>query len=131
MSTLGVLGASNVAGRAFVPLAEAAGHVVRTERIDVLDAGALSRALHGVDAVVNLASAIPRPGGPAARRDWSLKDCIRRAGTAKVLAACRDNGVARLVQQSVAMLHQTADDRPQHEDDALFADWRQARAAAA
>jgi len=113
---LRVLGASGVAGRAFVPLAEAAGHRVLGDRVDVLDAGALRHALRGVDAVVNLASAIPRPGGPV---DWSINDRIRREGTANVLAACRDAGVPRLVQQGVAMLHAAADARPQHEDDPL------------
>lgn len=115
-----VLGASGVAGRAFVPLAEAAGHVVLADRVDVLDADALARALRGMDVVVNLASAIPRPGGPASRRDWTHNDRIRREGTANVLAACLAGGVRLLVQQSVAMLHAGSDDRPQHEDDALI-----------
>lgn len=113
---LRVLGASGVAGRAFVPLARAAGHEVLAERVDVLDAGALSAALCDVDAVVNLATAIPRPGG---RGSWALNDRIRREGTANVLAACITNGVRCLVQQSVAMLHNVADDRPQHEGDPI------------
>lgn len=127
MKRLRVLGAGGVAGSAFVPLAAAAGYEVLGERIDVLDAGALRQALRGVDAVVNLASAIPRPGPTggsapgdhAAKADWTLNDRIRREGTANVLQACAANGVRCLVQQSVAMLHQAADDRPQHEDDPL------------
>lgn len=116
MTRLRVLGASGVAGRAFVPLAEAAGHTLLTERIDLLDADALRRGLRGADVVVNLASAIPRPGG---RGDWALNDRLRREGTAHLLAACADNGVRCLVQQSVAMLHHVADARPQHEDDPI------------
>jgi nucleoside-diphosphate-sugar epimerase len=116
MKRLRVLGASGVAGRVFVPLAQAAGYEVLTDRIDVLDAAALRRGVRGVDAVVNLASAIPKPGG---RGDWSLNDRIRREGTARLLAACVDGGVRCLVQQSVAMLHNVADDRPQHEADPI------------
>lgn len=116
MTRLRVLGASGVAGRAFVPLAAAAGYEVLTERIDLLDADALRRGLRGVDAVVNLASAIPRPGG---RGDWATNDRIRREGTVHLLAACAECGVRCLVQQSVAMLHHAADDRPQHEDDPI------------
>lgn len=113
---LRVLGATGVAGRAFVPLAVAAGHEVLSERIDVLDAVALNAGLHAAEAVVNLATAIPRTGG---RGEWGLNDRIRREGTANVLAACIANGVHCLVQQSVAMLHNAADDRPQHEDDPI------------
>ncbi|HET9977365.1 MAG TPA: NAD(P)-dependent oxidoreductase [Burkholderiaceae bacterium] len=116
MKRLRVLGASGVAGRAFVPQAAAAGHEVLTDRIDILDIDALRRGLRGVDAVVNLASAIPRPGG---RGDWATNDRIRRQGTAHLLAVCAEAGVRCLVQQSVAMLHHVADDRPQHEDDPI------------
>jgi nucleoside-diphosphate-sugar epimerase len=116
VTRLRVLGASGVAGRAFVPLATAAGHEVLAERIDILDIDALRRGLRGVDTVVNLVSAIPRPGG---RGDWATNDRIRREGTAHLLAACAEAGVRCLVQQSVAMLHSTADERPQHEDDPI------------
>lgn len=110
-----VLGASGAAGRAFV--ARAAGrHVLASARADVFDRGALVALLRGCDAVVQLATSIPRPGG---RGDWRVNDRIRREGTANVLAACREAGVERVVQQSIAMLHCAADDRPQTEDDPI------------
>ena len=113
---LRVLGASGVAGRAFVPLARGAGHDVRSDRIDVLDPDALMAGLRGIEAVINVATAIPRVGG---RGDWALNDRIRREGTAHVLAACVANGVRCLVQQSLAMLHTASDIRQQHEDDRI------------
>ena len=111
-----MLGATGVAGRGFVPKARARGHTLATERVDVFDAAGLEALLRGCDAVVNLVTSIPRPGG---RGDWAANDRIRREGTGLVIEACRRAGVVTLVQQSVAMLHCMADDRPQTEDDPI------------
>jgi nucleoside-diphosphate-sugar epimerase len=113
---IAVLGATGAAGRAFVPRAEAAGHTVVARRADILDRVALTALVDGCDAVVNLATSIPKPGG---RGDWAVNDRIRREGTANLLAACAETGVRTVVQQSVAMLHCVADDRPQTEDDPI------------
>ena len=111
-----VLGATGVAGRAFVPKALDHGHALETGRVDIFDVDGLQAALRGCDAAVNLVTSIPRPGG---RGDWSANDRIRREGTAAVIEACRRAAVATLVQQSIAMLHCAADDRPQTEADPL------------
>lgn len=113
---IAVLGASGVAGRAFAAAAGAAGHALELRRVDLFDRAALAALLSGCDAAVNLVTSIPRPGG---RGDWSMNDRIRREGTAHVLAACAQAGTPVLVQQSVAMLHCCADDRPQSEDDPI------------
>jgi nucleoside-diphosphate-sugar epimerase len=113
---IAVLGATGAAGRAFVPKAEAAGHALLTRRADILDRAAVAALLDGCDAVVNLATSIPKPGG---RGDWTLNDRIRREGTANLLAAAEASGVRTVVQQGVAMLHCAADDRPQTEDDPI------------
>jgi nucleoside-diphosphate-sugar epimerase len=121
-----VLGASGVAGQAFVAQARAAGLDPSTARTDLFDYAALSVALRGCDAVVNLATSIPRAGG---RGDWAVNDRIRRAGTANLIAACLGAHVPVLVQQSVAMLLNVADDRPQCEDDPINGYGRIASAA--
>lgn len=113
---IAVVGASGVAGRVFVPLASAAGHRVLSQRVDVFDPAGLRAAFAGCDAVVNLATSIPRPGG---RGDWAINDRIRREGTANLLDAVAATKVRIVVQQSVAMLHCVADDRPQTEDDPI------------
>lgn len=113
---IAVLGATGVAGRAFVPRAVARGHAVSVGRADIFDRNALVALLSGCNAVVNLATSIPKPGG---RGDWAANDRIRREGTVTLLAACADAGVNVLVQQSVAMLHCVGDDRPQAEDDPI------------
>ncbi|MBE0612308.1 MAG: NAD(P)-dependent oxidoreductase [Burkholderiales bacterium] len=112
---IAVLGATGAAGRAFVPRASTAGYNLRTDRTDILDRRALDALVQGCDAAVNLATSIPKPGG---RGNWNTNDRIRREGTANLLSACVAAGVRILVQQSVAMLHCAADDRPQAEDNA-------------
>ncbi len=113
---IAVVGASGVVGRNFVPLAVAAGHALVVRRTDIFDEDALSALVAGCDAVVNLATSIPKAGG---RGDWAVNDRIRREGTARLIAACSAAGTRILIQQSVAMLHCVADDRPQTEADAL------------
>jgi len=113
---IAVLGATGAAGRAFVPRAAARGHALMTERVDILDRDALAARLAGCDAAVNLVTSIPKPGG---RGDWKTNDRVRREGTANLLRACAEVGVPVVVQQSVAMLHCVADDRPQSEDDPI------------
>jgi len=112
--TVAVLGATGAAGRAFCPLASAAGLTLRTDRTDIFDLTTITRALNGCDAVVNLATSIPSAGG---RGNWETNDRIRREGTANLIAACAAAGVPLLVQQSVAMLHCVNDAKPQNEDD--------------
>jgi nucleoside-diphosphate-sugar epimerase len=74
---------------------------VRVRAADILSLDALLDALSGCDAAIHVATAIPRPGGG---QDWSNNDQVRREGTVRLLEACRIRGVARYVQQSIAML---------------------------
>ena len=111
---IAVLGATGVAGRAFVPRANAAGHSLVLRRAEIFDQSALVALFEGCHAVVNLATSIPKPGG---RGDWAVNDRIRREGTANLLTACLEAGVRIVVQQSVAMLHCASDERAQIEDD--------------
>ena len=111
-----ILGASGVAGRQFVPLAQAHGHDVLTKRVDLFDLAALTSYLRGCDAAVNLVTSIPKVGG---RGDWAVNDRVRREGTSVLLAAGAAAGVAIVVQQSVAMLHCASDAVPQTEDDPI------------
>jgi nucleoside-diphosphate-sugar epimerase len=117
---IAVVGANGVYGRHLVPRLVARGHRVRAlirrpdsaatlaqcgaeVRIaDIFDLDSLKAAFAGCDAVINLATSVPRPGQPP---DFALNDRIRREGTRWVIAACRDAGVERMVQQSIAMIH--------------------------
>ncbi|AHG89032.1 NAD-dependent epimerase/dehydratase [Gemmatirosa kalamazoonensis] len=124
-----VTGATGVVGRRVVPLLVAAGHAVTAvgrspekrsalERqgaaavdVDLLDAAALRRALHGHDAVLNLATHMPRSTNrmllPSA---WRENDRVRRDGSAALVDAMLAAGVPRLVQESFAPIYEDGGD---------------------
>jgi nucleoside-diphosphate-sugar epimerase len=70
-------------------------------RGDILDPASLIAPLAGCDAVLHLATVIPRTGTWS---DWSANDRVRSEGTRNLLAAARSHGLPRYLQQSVAML---------------------------
>lgn len=123
---IGILGATGVLGRQVVPRLLERGHVVRAvirhegevarlrrlgiEAVtgDILHPASLASGLDGCDAALHLATAIPRTG--TSNPDWSLNDRIRREGTRNLLDACRELGIERYVQQSIA--HLVADGGP-------------------
>jgi nucleoside-diphosphate-sugar epimerase len=74
-------------------------------RISIFDEAALGRAFAGMDAVVNLATAIPPPARFAFARAWRANDRVRTLGSAAVAGAARAAGVARLVQESIAFMY--------------------------
>lgn len=114
-----VSGATGVLGRATVPLLVARGWrvtgVARADdaaerlraggasaaRVDLFDAGAVSDAVAGHDAVVHLATAIPPMARMHRRSAWSTNDRLRVDATCHLVAAARDHGVARVVMESV------------------------------
>lgn len=121
-----VVGATGVLGRNVIPRLVERGHEVRAvarrpeqvERLratgidatvgDILDPATLAGPARGCDAALHLATAIPRSGGAP---DWSLNDRVRREGTRNLLAAARDGGVRRYVQQSIVFLYGDQGDR--------------------
>jgi nucleoside-diphosphate-sugar epimerase len=118
---IAVLGATGVYGRHLIPRLTAAGHRVRAlvrrpetaiaaaacgaevVRADVFDEESLRSGVSGSDVAVNLATALPRPGSSGG--DYAQNDRLRREGTAIWVRACREAGVPRIVQQSIAMVH--------------------------
>lgn len=114
-----VVGATGVLGKAVLPRLSERGHHVRAvarqpeavrklsrlkvEAVEgnILNPSSLRTALAGMEAVLHLATSVPRPGKPP---EWVWNDRIRREGTLNLIAACRENKVDRYVQQSVAHL---------------------------
>jgi len=116
---IAVLGATGVYGRHLVPRLIAAGYVRALVRrpeaaataaacgaelaaADIFDEASLRAGLAGCDIAVNLATSLPAPGSQGG--DFAKNDQLRREGT-PILVRCRDAGVPRILQQSIAMTH--------------------------
>ncbi|HKS57140.1 MAG TPA: NAD(P)-dependent oxidoreductase [Steroidobacteraceae bacterium] len=118
---IAVLGATGVYGRHLVPRLVAAGYCVRAlvrrpeaaaiavacgaelAAADIFDEASLRAGLAGCDVAINLATSLPAPGTQGG--DFAKNDHLRRAGTPIFVRACRDAGVPRILQQSIAMTH--------------------------
>jgi 2-alkyl-3-oxoalkanoate reductase len=119
-----VTGATGVVGRRVVPLLLRDGHAVTalartpekraalerlgaaTSDASLFDVAALTRAFAGHDAVINLATHMPRSANhmllPGA---WRENDRVRRDGSAAVVDAALAAGVGRVIQESFAPMH--------------------------
>ena len=69
-------------------------------RADLFDARALARAAEGAEVVIRAATHIPTRGR-GTRAEWATNDRIRRDGTRALLAAAREAGARRFVQESI------------------------------
>jgi nucleoside-diphosphate-sugar epimerase len=69
---------------------------------DIFDEASLRAGLAGCDVAINLATSLP---GPNSAGDFAKNDQLRREGTPILVRACRDAGVPRILQQSIAMTH--------------------------
>jgi len=115
-----IAGATGVFGRRLVPLLRRDGHTVTAVRrsaaaatelarhgatpvdIDLFDGKAVARAVAGHDAVINLATHIPRSAAALLPWAWKENDRLRRFASATLAQACRAGGVSRYVQESYA-----------------------------
>jgi nucleoside-diphosphate-sugar epimerase len=118
-----VTGATGVIGRSAVPALVAAGHDVaglaRTaekarllERLGATpvptrmdDRAGLVRMFEGADAVCNFATHIPVGYAAVRPRAWRQNDWLRTEGVRSVVAAAREAGVRRMVQESVSFIY--------------------------
>src|SRR5512145_1641187 len=117
---IAVLGATGVYGRHLLPRLAAAGYQLRAlvrrpeaagtaaacgaevAPADIFDEASLRAGLAGCDIAINLATSLPAPGEQG---DYAKNDQLRREGTPIFVRACREAGVSRVLQQSIAMTH--------------------------
>lgn len=121
---IAVLGANGVYGRHLLPRLVRAGFNVRAlvrrpeaadvaracgaeiGIADIFDRAALRAGLEGAAICINLATSLP---GPSGRGDYAVNDRVRAEGVPILLEACRDSGVQRLLQQSIALVGASCD----------------------
>jgi nucleoside-diphosphate-sugar epimerase len=139
-----ITGGTGVLGRAFRPLAEAAGHQVRAPgrgELDLFETAAVDAAVHGADAVLHLATRIQplaRMGQPEA---WRENDRLRAEASAILVDAALAAEVKTYVFPSITFVYPAGqpatEDTPVREDipvimrSALTAEREAARFAAA
>lgn len=117
---IAILGANGVYGRHLTPRLVEAGFDVRAlvrrpeaagvargcgaevRVADIFDAASLRAGLEGCEIGINLATSLP---GPSGRGDYDVNDRVRRDGAPLWVEACRQAGVTRIVQQSIAMVN--------------------------
>jgi nucleoside-diphosphate-sugar epimerase len=137
MKTIAILGANGVFGRWLTPKLVAAGYGVRAlvrrpeaagvaiacgadvRTADIFDEASLVAGLKDADAVINLATSLP---GPSGRGSYEANDQLRREGTPIFVRACAKAGVARVIQQSIAMLSASGSDVWTDEDTTFAGD---------
>ena len=88
---------------------------------DVFDAGSLTNAFHGADAVVNLLTHIPSADRMATPGAWDENDRLRREASAAIARAAEAAGANRLVQESLAFVYADGGDAWLSEDAPLAA----------
>jgi len=134
VQSVAILGANGVYGRWLTPRLVQAGYKVRAlvrrpeaagvatasgaevRTADIFDEAALIAGLEGSDIGINLATSLP---GPSGRGSYEANDRVRREGAPIWVGACRKAGVARVIQQSIAMLSGSGCDAWSDEDTVL------------
>jgi nucleoside-diphosphate-sugar epimerase len=114
--TIAILGANGVYARHLIPKLIAAGHAVRAvvrrpeaagvarasgaavATGDIFDDASMTAAFKGCSIALNLATSLP---GPSGRGDFAANDKLRVEGVPNFVAACRNAGVAKIMQQSI------------------------------
>ena len=123
-----VTGATGVLGRATVPALVAAGWqvtgVARSDHaaarvraaaatpvaVDLFDAAAVRDAVAGHDAVIHLATAIPRMSQMHRRSAWATNDRLRVDATQHLIDAARAHGITRFLKESVTFPYRDGGD---------------------
>lgn len=124
-----VTGGTGAIGRYAVPGLVAAGHEVHAlarsdekaaqlraegavpvQGVSLFEEGELKDAFAGIDAVANLATAIPPMTKALRSGAWAENERIRRDGSAAVVNAALAAGVGRLVQESITFTYPSSGD---------------------
>ncbi len=124
-----VTGATGVLGQRVVPRLLELGHEVvavartpekraalsrkgaRAVEVDLFDAAATAEAVEGAEVIINLATAVPKPGLMFFPRAWREMDRVRRTVSKNLVDAALDgDSVKRFVQESFAPIYANGGD---------------------
>lgn len=134
-------GATGVIGQWAVPDLIAHGHEVRAVArdrhahrrlakagadpiaLDLFNPAEVARAIDGVDAVINMATAIPPQDKMTKREAWRMNDRLRREATGILVDAAIVAGVGRFIQQSISLVYADGGERWLDEADPVGPAW--------
>jgi len=103
-----VTGGTGVLGQAFLPLANAAGHELRTPgraELDLFDPAAVQAAVRDVDAVLHLATRIQPLDKMQQPEAWRENDRLRAEASANLVTAALAADVQAFVQPTVTFVY--------------------------
>jgi nucleoside-diphosphate-sugar epimerase len=79
--------------------------------VDLFEPAAVTAAVHGHEAVVNLATHVPPPTRAARGSAWATHDRLRREASAHLVDAALAAGATRFVQESIVFSYPDSGDR--------------------
>lgn len=103
-----ITGGTGVLARASIPLLRDAGHEIDTRGsgdLDLFDPAAVRAAVDGADAVLHLATHIPRREEQGDPEAWRVNDRLRSEATPILVDAALGAGVGRFVFPSIAFVY--------------------------
>ena len=103
-----VTGGTGVLGRAFLPLADAAGHELRSPgraELDLFDPAAVQTAVRDVDAVLHLATRIQPLDKMRQPEAWRQNDRLRAEASAILVTAALRADVQAFIQPTVTFVY--------------------------
>jgi nucleoside-diphosphate-sugar epimerase len=124
-----VVGATGALGRRLLPMLLTAGHEVTAAgrpsprlaalarpgvdvaTLDIFDSAAAGRAMHGHDAVINVATHVPPGMRALLPRSWREMDRIRNEASFALVNGALAAGVGRFIQESFAPIYDDGGDR--------------------
>jgi nucleoside-diphosphate-sugar epimerase len=103
-----ITGGTGVLAHASIPLLRNAGHEIDARGrsdLDLLDPAAVRAAVDGADAVMHLATHIPRREEQGDPEAWRVNDRLRSEATPILVDAALETGVGRFVFPSIAFVY--------------------------
>jgi nucleoside-diphosphate-sugar epimerase len=90
--------------------------------VDLFDAPAVKDAVAGAEAIVHIATNVPRMSKMARPKGWEMHNRLRTEATRNLVDAAEANGISRIVKESVSFVYADGGDRWLDEESPLIPD---------